>query len=285
MQKRSSSRIISGMKLLQMLFNKPLIDRALNSIRVLLLPLRASFKRNQQEPYFLTLVTVYNVNHSKAEKTLNSILNQTNSNVHYVFIDDCGPGDHFEFIANKLQNKVNWSYIKNEQNEGVGQALNNGLYFALKDVPKWTHFGRIDLEDWFTKDYFSTLRHAVKIYPLHKAVTTLWSRIEGRNTRIDFMSGIAMYEKGVLSMIGGFDKTRFGVDLEYHMRYSHCGESFAVVPAAKYFATFSDSGLTSLYPEDGEERALYFARIQAALSEEAGLLREIKKTQYHPLRN
>ena len=95
------------------------------------LPLRALLKRNQPEPYFLTLVTVYDVDHFKADKTLNSILNQTNLNVHYVFIDDCGPGEHFEFIANKLQNKVNWSYIKNEQNEGVCQALNNGLDFAI----------------------------------------------------------------------------------------------------------------------------------------------------------
>ena len=87
-------------------------------------------------------MTVYDVDHFKADKTLNSILNQT-INVHYVFIDDCGPGEHLNSL------RTNWSRsigaTKNEQNEGVGQALNNGLDFALKNVPNWTHFGRIDL--------------------------------------------------------------------------------------------------------------------------------------------
>ena len=140
--------------------------------------------------------------------------------------------------------------------------------------------GRIDLEDWFTKDYFSTLRHAVKIYPIHKAVTTLWSRIQGTNARVDFMSGISMFDKEVLSTIGGFDRTRFGVDQEYHLRFNYCDWSFAVIPVAKYFATFSESGLTSIYPEGGKERLNYFESVREALRKGEHIRREIRSTDY-----
>ena len=141
-------------------------------------------------------------------------------------------------------------------------------------------FWRIDLEDWFTKDYFSTLRHAVKIYPIHKAVTTLWSRIQGTNARVDFMSGISMFDKEVLSTIGGFDRTRFGVDQEYHLRFNYCDWSFAVIPVTKYFATFSESGLTSIYPEGGKERLNYFESVREALRKGDIFVVEIRSTDY-----
>lgn len=73
------------------------------------------------------IVPVYDVS-EYLEACLNSVINQTFSNLEIIIVNDCSPDKRDELISLDFQNKdPRVKYIKNEKNLGLGGARNTGI--------------------------------------------------------------------------------------------------------------------------------------------------------------
>jgi glycosyltransferase involved in cell wall biosynthesis len=80
---------------------------------------------------FPSLVSVVIPTYNRAktiEKTINSILNQTYTNIEIIIIDDCSKDNTEQIINEKFSNIKSLKYIKHEINKGGNAARNTGIY-------------------------------------------------------------------------------------------------------------------------------------------------------------
>lgn len=97
------------------------------------------------------IIPVYNV-YPYLEKCIESIANQSYSNLEIVVVNDCSTDDS-EIICKKLINKYeNIQYYKLNQNKGVAYARNYGL-----DKASGSLIGFVDSDDWIESDMYQNL--------------------------------------------------------------------------------------------------------------------------------
>jgi glycosyltransferase involved in cell wall biosynthesis len=248
------------------------------------LPLRAKISRSRkQRVHFLVLITVYE--NKRYMETLKSLIKQNYQHITYVFASDASEHPSYSDIKSILSSNVDWHYIENIENAGVGQTLNNALSYSLDNIQHWTHFTRIDLDDSVIGNYFKLLRDAVVVYDTHLAHGTLWQRFEGPQRRSDWMPGIAVYHRNLLQYLGGYDTNRFGIDSEFALRFQEMGGTFAVIPKVAYCASFSDTGLTASYMEQSELRLAYFEKVANEIKNNHIIRRPLQETAFQIKRN
>ena len=80
-------------------------------------------------PLISVIIPVYNVE-LYVEKAINSILNQTYSNLQIIIIDDCSTDRTYEIVQNisKLDSRV--LILRNKINSKIVKTLNYGLEYA-----------------------------------------------------------------------------------------------------------------------------------------------------------
>lgn len=105
-----------------------------------------------QSPLISIIVPIYNVE-PYIQRCLDSIINQTYSNLEIILIDDGSP-DNCPQICDEYAAKDNRITVIHKKNGGLSDARNAGL-----DICKGEFISFIDSDDWVEQSYIETLLH------------------------------------------------------------------------------------------------------------------------------
>lgn len=166
----------------------------------------------------LVVMPIYN-----AEKTLkaaiDSILDQTYTNIHLVLVDDCSTDGSLE-IAKGYNTDKRITIIRNPENLGAYYSRNIGLY-KFRNQP-WGYFTTHDADDVSFRTRFETLHKHFKNHRTNGVQDTFErKRLNGKSIKTALTCAHAMFKRSVFEDIGYFDLTRFGADWEHWARLSH----------------------------------------------------------------
>lgn len=114
------------------------------------------------------IVPCYNVE-KYVEKTIETIVNQTYSNIEVVVVEDCSKDNTYK-ILKKLQKKYSdkMKLFQNKENGGLAYTRNRGLEYATGD-----YIGYIDSDDFIDPNYFEELMKAIKKEDADIAITDI----------------------------------------------------------------------------------------------------------------
>ncbi|MFY7839478.1 MAG: glycosyltransferase family 2 protein [Lacibacter sp.] len=101
-------------------------------------------------------------NHSRyVVETLESIQQQSYTNVEVIVFDDCSKDNSVAVVESFLQgNNLSWSFIKHQQNRGIAKTLNEAI-----DLAKGTYIKFIACDDVLLPDCIETLTTALDLQP------------------------------------------------------------------------------------------------------------------------
>jgi len=85
------------------------------------------FKKSYEDKPLITVITVVYNEFQDIEETIQSVINQTCSNIEYIIIDG-GSTDGTLDIIKKYENQID--YFVSEEDDGIYEAMNNGLFLA-----------------------------------------------------------------------------------------------------------------------------------------------------------
>ena len=107
------------------------------------------------------IIPVYNVS-SYIEKSARSLLEQTYSNIEYIFINDCSSDDSeiklHQIIEEFPERCDKIKVITNEQNLGSATTRNIGL-----DMARGEYIMFADSDDWISCDYVESMLHQIEV--------------------------------------------------------------------------------------------------------------------------
>ena len=95
--------------------------------------------------FFSIIIPVYNVEHY-IERCLLSVINQANTDVEVILVDDCGQDNSMEVVRRIVETHPNGTVVrivKHAQNSGPSAARNTGLSAA-----QGTYVWFVDSDDW-----------------------------------------------------------------------------------------------------------------------------------------
>lgn len=116
-------------------------------------------------PKVSIIVPAYNVEQF-VSKCLNSLINQTLSDIEIIVIND-GSVDKTEEIVNVYTKYDKRIKLINQTNQKQGSARNRGIELALGE-----YIGFVDADDWIDLDYYEKLYNAAKAHNLDIALAT-----------------------------------------------------------------------------------------------------------------
>jgi len=85
-------------------------------------------------------------------RCLDSIINQTMSDIEIIVVNDCSPDNSEEIIFEYMSRDPRIIYLKHEQNLRQGGARNTGLTYAKGD-----YIGFVDSDDWIKSEMYEKL--------------------------------------------------------------------------------------------------------------------------------
>ncbi len=122
------------------------------------------------------IISCYNTS-KYLEKCINSLLQQTYSNIELIFIDD-GSVDNTYQILKKYANDKRVIILKNEKNKGLSYSRNKGVEKSTGE-----YIGFIDSDDYIEKDYYKNLFNAIKQKNADMAICDMKLIYENENNR------------------------------------------------------------------------------------------------------
>lgn len=164
----------------------------------------------------LVVMPVYN-----AEKTLrsaiDSILNQTYSNLKLVLVDDFSSDSSLE-IAKEYNSDRRVTVIRNTENMGAYYCRNVGLYKFRNE--SWGYFTTHDADDVSNPNRLEVMHRYLKNNRT-VAVQDTWERRRlstKQSISVSLTCAHAMFKRSVFKQLGYFDMMRFGADWEHWAR-------------------------------------------------------------------
>lgn len=104
------------------------------------------FKKSFDDKPLISIITVVFNGEKYLEETIQSVINQTYSNVEYIIIDG-GSSDGTLDIIKKYEERID--YWVSEKDRGIYDAMNKGIKLCSGDI-----VGLINSDDWYEKDIF-----------------------------------------------------------------------------------------------------------------------------------
>lgn len=102
------------------------------------------------------IVPCYNVE-KYIEKCIQSLINQTYSNLEIILVDDCSTDNTCKIIDKYVKKYKNIKCIKNDKNSGAGFSRNK----ALKEA-KFDYISFIDSDDYIESNYYESMMKQMK---------------------------------------------------------------------------------------------------------------------------
>ncbi|ENH98080.1 glycosyltransferase [Gracilibacillus halophilus YIM-C55.5] len=181
-------------------------------------------KNENLEQYKVTiLIPAYNAGDS-IHIALNSLLNQTITNVEIIVVDDFSTDNTADVVQSYVDNDTRIKLIKKEINEGAYAARNTGLqyatgdYITVHDSDDWSHPQKLETqlrEIVRHPNAIGSISYLIRVYddlfPLN-AGTVL-------NERFNIMNySSLLFDRKILSVVGGWDSVRVAGDSEFVWR-------------------------------------------------------------------
>ena len=170
----------------------------------------------------LTIIPVYN-KEEFLENAIESVLQQTYTNVQLVIVDDCS-NDNSLNIAKSYEHLDNVTVLHNKENRGCYFTRNRGLEH-FKDLD-WDYFTIHDADDTSDVRRFEVVLEYFKD-PNLLGLKTTYRRVnremkqqylDNGGLDIHASEGIAFYDRRAFINLGYFDNTRFSGDTDYWWR-------------------------------------------------------------------
>lgn len=177
------------------------------------------------------IIPIYNVE-SYLRKCLDSVINQTYSNLEIILIDDGSP-DNCGSICDEYAEKDSRIMVIHKANAGVGAARNDGLDMVTGD---WITF--VDSDDWIEPDY---CEHFMQFAAKHQADMV-------------FMGGAVLEYNGSVTVI------RRSVLSEFVYTKAHNPEKWEILQAKVLSGKISDDHLSNQFPYGYVWNVFYNAR-------------------------
>lgn len=135
------------------------------------------------------IVPVYNVE-KYLDKCLNSLFNQSYSNIEIIAVNDCSTDSSLE-ILNSYSDRKNLKIINLEKNSGLSAVRNVGLEAASGDLISF-----VDSDDWLDEDFYRVMLEAMLKYDADVAVCGI-KRVRNNRERfyLKFESEICAEDK------------------------------------------------------------------------------------------
>ena len=109
-----------------------------------------------KNPKISVIVSVYNTE-KYIEKCLDSLLNQTYSNIEIVVINDCSTDGSLKILKKYAKKYDNMILIENKENKGLSYSRYVGLEKATGE-----YIGYIDSDDYVDSTYYEQMMKAIK---------------------------------------------------------------------------------------------------------------------------
>lgn len=197
----------------------------------------------------VSIITVCFNSESTIEQTIQSVLQQTYSDIEYIIIDGKSADNTLNIIGQYKGMFGNRMKVVSEKDQGIYDAMNKGIKLATGDL-----IGIINSDDWYELTAVENSVSAFKTFGKHLAVTYGMIRYyDGeqeesqhfyrheylRNRMISHPT--CFVSKAVYDKIGGFDlRYRLAADYEFMIRAYRNNIDF--VPIYKVIANFRLDG-------------------------------------------
>ena len=106
----------------------------------------------------ISIIVPYYNSAKYIEKLLKSIENQTDNNYELIIINDYSKKEERDFLVKSLEKyNINYLYLENDRNLGVGQTRNKGMKYA-----KGEYIVFIDSDDWIDNNFVKKINQNLK---------------------------------------------------------------------------------------------------------------------------
>ena len=207
----------------------------------------------------LVVMPVYN-----SEKTLksavDSVLNQSYTNIHLVIVDDCSTDNSLEIAMSYNTNK-RVTLIRNKANMGAYYSRNMGLY-KMRNQP-WGYFTTHDADDVSKRGRLEMMQRHFRNKRTN-AVQDTWQRVRLKSNKkltVSLTCAHAMFTRDVFNNLGYFDLVRFGADWEHWARLNVFNSSRKLITRSISEVTgtayIGENNLTEQIPAGAGPREMY----------------------------
>ena len=203
-------------------------------------------------PKITVIMPAYNAS-DKISIAINSLLNQTWSNIEILVVDDCSTDDTFEVVQRIAEKDSRVILIRHTKNQGTYAARNTGLeissgdFITVHDSDDWSHPQKLEYQMkplLESKELVGTLSHWTRVRK-DLYIIGYW---RPKHSWIHWNFSSLLIHKEAQEKLGFWDRVRVGADAEYMSRLeSMLGHSSILkvhrnVPLS--FALTSDFSLT-----------------------------------------
>ena len=115
-------------------------------------------------PKITIIVPVYNVS-GYIEQCINSLTQQTLSDIEIIVVDDCGTDDSMTKVQKMANNDKRITIVHNKENQGLAESRNIGLKYVNSE-----YVGFLDSDDWVATDFYEKLYNNIIKYKADIAV-------------------------------------------------------------------------------------------------------------------
>ena len=210
-----------------------------------------------KDPKILVIMPVYNKERF-LKNAIDSVLNQTYSNLHLVMVDDASTDSSIQ-IAEEYTHLENVTLLKNKENKGCYYTRNHALHH-FKDGD-WEYFTIHDSDDTSLPERLEVMMkafrnpHLLGLKSRYIRVNEKYEQeyLEGTTIpNIYDCEGQAIFSRQAFEIFGFFDKTNFSGDTDYWWRLeAFCSQNppylCAAHTKAMYYAINHDHNLTKIY--------------------------------------
>ena len=143
---------------------------------------------NLNEPLISVIVPIFKVE-KYLKKCIESIINQTYSNLQIILIDDGSP-DKCGKICEKYAAKDNRIQVVHKENGGLSDARNVGISIA-----KGEYIGFVDSDDYLENNMYEYLFNLLNLHNADVSICNFYNVIEGKQKVNNIDDGIKIYNK------------------------------------------------------------------------------------------
>ena len=204
------------------------------------------FKQSLQDRPLITVITVVYNGYIHLEQTIQSVVNQTYSNIEYIIIDG-GSTDVTLDIIHKYQNKID--YWISEPDNGIADAMNKGLSFSTGDYILFMNADDYLINNDCLKNAVEQVNNSdIILFNILYGVNLKELSPRGFNFWMNFKTGVfhqaVLCHRNVFNMIGGFD-TDFIIVLDYDFFLRAYRSGVTVHKNPSVLSVMRDTGISS----------------------------------------
>jgi len=182
----------------------------------------------------VSVVTIVYNGERYIEQTINSVLNQTYSNIEYIIIDG-GSNDNTVPIIKKYEDKI--AFWVSEKDKGISDAFNKGIARATGEI-----IGILNADDWYEADTIQTVVNIIEQYDVAYGDVQYWKKetksfiqigdAEYLEKEVSVLHPTVFVKKACYEKVGTFDtnyKCAMDYDLLLRLKLSNC--KFVYIPS------------------------------------------------------